>query len=706
MKVRDLMTRDVAILPRTATVAQAIAVMEARRASSVLIEREGEDEPWGIVSRSDVVHRVAARGLDPARVAVTEVMSAALLAVDPALDVGYASRLMRRFRVRHLPVFEGTALVGIISFNDVLRIFRLLSDIPFFRKLPLEDLMALLQIASVRICADGEILVREGEEGRELFLLEEGAMSVSTKQAGRIARIRAHELFGEMELFGGRRSATVRSAGVSRVLAFDAERLVALLATRERLGAVVFESMARILSDRLRRANRFLFVRGLWTHRALVLRATGVVATVFLAAVLGLAGASESPSFCNACHYMRPYQASWRASPHRDVACTKCHEAYGWQGAWRGKITGLAMVVRYATKTYAPRPEAKVEDASCRRSGCHATESRAWLFRAAGGGGARFDHALHERPIQGFGTLRCTSCHAHREGEEHFAVAASTCFLCHLGGTEAPPTPCRGCHDFGPVTAAGGADPARVQHAALGAATDCLSCHRNVGAGAVPVDRTRCASCHLETGPLAEEQMHRVHVLENGADCFDCHADVKHPGPSDRILAGRCEACHGGMHEAQERLYLGEGGEGVPRRPALMFYYHVECTACHEPGGAGPVPGTGAPHGIAAGSACLDCHDKTLEDRARMWRVTIERSRARVASSLSRFATLAGPDGAARHPEAFRLYEEARHNFQVVAADPSAGIHNFRYAEDLLKASEERIREALDLLSAREGDGR
>ena len=39
------------------------------------------------------------------------------------------------------------------------------------------------------------------------------------------------------------------------ILAIDGERLVNLAVSREHLGTVVFESMSRILSDRLRRAS-------------------------------------------------------------------------------------------------------------------------------------------------------------------------------------------------------------------------------------------------------------------------------------------------------------------------------------------------------------------------------------------------------------------------------------------------------------------
>ncbi len=707
MKVRDLMSRDITRLPPTATVREAIALMESRRISSVIVEREGEDEPFGIVTRRDIVYRVAARGLDPAHVQLAGIMSLALITVDPALDSGYASRLMRRFNIRHLPVLRDTELVGIVSYHDVLRVFTLLVSVPFFRELGVEDLIALLQIAAVRACPPGTVLIQEGRMDRDLFLLDEGEMEVSTCRAGRIARIQPGEFFGEVELFGGQRSATVRAVSTSRVLVFDGRRFLELVGRRERLGAVVYGNMARILSERLKRANRFLFLRGIWAHRLLVLRVAVIAAAIFASLVLGTAAVSESPAFCKSCHYMRPYQASWSASPHRDVTCTKCHKSYGLGGAVRGKITGVAMLVRYATKTYGPKPEAKVDDTSCLSSGCHSTATRAWIFRSEGGDTTRshevwFDHARHLRPLSEVGTLRCTSCHGHREQEEHFSVSASTCFLCHFSSEVSSAGMCRACHQVGRDSGSG--KRLRVDHSRLARGADCLACHRNVASGSVRVEESRCTACHLQPDSLPSVEMHRVHVLAADVDCLDCHSTITHPGPEDRILAGRCDACHVGEHSAQERLYLGEGGVGVTGRPALMFYMHVECTACHQAGsGAMDSTHAGAAPGVT-GQVCLDCHDVSAADQARMWRTTIERSLERVRSALARFEAAAGPATPTSHPEAFRLYQEARRNYETVREDPSAAIHNFRYAQDLLEASEERLGTALSLVGAGDGD--
>ena len=52
---------------------------------------------------------------------VAEVMTAPVVTVAPDAPAGAARRLMRRERIRHLPVVAGGLLVGVVSERDLLR---------------------------------------------------------------------------------------------------------------------------------------------------------------------------------------------------------------------------------------------------------------------------------------------------------------------------------------------------------------------------------------------------------------------------------------------------------------------------------------------------------------------------------------------------------------------------------------------------------
>jgi CRP-like cAMP-binding protein len=73
--------------------------------------------------------------------------------------------------------------------------------------------------------ADGEVIVKEGDEGREMYLIQEGAADVFKLVDGREVRLATLErgsFFGEMSLLESLpRSAPVRAKGATKVLAIE-----------------------------------------------------------------------------------------------------------------------------------------------------------------------------------------------------------------------------------------------------------------------------------------------------------------------------------------------------------------------------------------------------------------------------------------------------------------------------------------------------
>ncbi|MDO8136619.1 MAG: cyclic nucleotide-binding domain-containing protein [Candidatus Brocadiales bacterium] len=78
-----------------------------------------------------------------------------------------------------------------------------------------------------KVCKDGEIIIKEGSTGREMYVIQSGKVSVSKSIGPReilLATLGEGEVFGEMSLFDGQpRSATVKALGEARVLAIDHE---------------------------------------------------------------------------------------------------------------------------------------------------------------------------------------------------------------------------------------------------------------------------------------------------------------------------------------------------------------------------------------------------------------------------------------------------------------------------------------------------
>lgn len=101
-----------------ATVTEAVHLMNEKNIGAVAI-MEG-DELLGIFTERDVLRRVIDGGLNADTTPVSEVMTKQLAFVRPESSVGEAMAVVNAKGCRHLPVMEGSKLVGIISTRDLI----------------------------------------------------------------------------------------------------------------------------------------------------------------------------------------------------------------------------------------------------------------------------------------------------------------------------------------------------------------------------------------------------------------------------------------------------------------------------------------------------------------------------------------------------------------------------------------------------------
>lgn len=103
---------------RDQTVAEVVRFMAEKNIGALPIVKE--DRLVGIFSERDVITRVVSRGLDPANIPVADVMTTRLVVAEA--DESYESCLkkMQKAHCRHLPVVEGSKLLGIVSLRDLL----------------------------------------------------------------------------------------------------------------------------------------------------------------------------------------------------------------------------------------------------------------------------------------------------------------------------------------------------------------------------------------------------------------------------------------------------------------------------------------------------------------------------------------------------------------------------------------------------------
>lgn len=88
----------------------------------VIDESDGTREPIGIVTDRDIVVEVIAKGHDPQRAHISELMTSPLVVASASEDVAAAIDRMRAHGVRRLPVVDDQgAVFGILTLDDLCR---------------------------------------------------------------------------------------------------------------------------------------------------------------------------------------------------------------------------------------------------------------------------------------------------------------------------------------------------------------------------------------------------------------------------------------------------------------------------------------------------------------------------------------------------------------------------------------------------------
>ncbi len=118
-KAGDVMHKDVVYIDGKKTVADAVRLMREKKVSSLVVDRRGVEDAYGIVTRKDVVSKVVDPGKNPAQVKVFEIMSKPLITVSPGLQLKYCARLFNAAGIRRAVVFDGKKILGILSNTDI-----------------------------------------------------------------------------------------------------------------------------------------------------------------------------------------------------------------------------------------------------------------------------------------------------------------------------------------------------------------------------------------------------------------------------------------------------------------------------------------------------------------------------------------------------------------------------------------------------------
>lgn len=140
-----------------------------------------------------------------------------------------------------------------------------LRDVRLFQAFSDDDRAAVARVLRERTVRKGQVLLREGDEGAEMYLVRRGALVVSKAVTGPVEQILARmgpgDFVGEMALFDGApRSATIQAdaAGDAVLLVLDRANLEALIEANPRAAASFFHALVQVFIERMRASGTLI----------------------------------------------------------------------------------------------------------------------------------------------------------------------------------------------------------------------------------------------------------------------------------------------------------------------------------------------------------------------------------------------------------------------------------------------------------------
>jgi len=115
--ILDEKGRNVWSISPDQTVYAAITLMAEHDIGALAVLND--DRLVGTISERDYTRKVVLLGRASQQTPVSDIMTRDLVTVSPHDSVQECMRLMTQHRRRHLPVLDGTRLVGLISIGDV-----------------------------------------------------------------------------------------------------------------------------------------------------------------------------------------------------------------------------------------------------------------------------------------------------------------------------------------------------------------------------------------------------------------------------------------------------------------------------------------------------------------------------------------------------------------------------------------------------------
>ncbi|RLA08210.1 MAG: CBS domain-containing protein [Gammaproteobacteria bacterium] len=117
--VADIMKDKYELVDGMMSVSDAIAILQNIAAKALVVNKKDENDEFGIISLSDISHKVLASDKSVDRTQVYEIMTKPAFCIKSTMDIRYAARMFEQFNISRAPVMEAGCIVGMVSITDM-----------------------------------------------------------------------------------------------------------------------------------------------------------------------------------------------------------------------------------------------------------------------------------------------------------------------------------------------------------------------------------------------------------------------------------------------------------------------------------------------------------------------------------------------------------------------------------------------------------
>jgi CBS domain-containing protein len=121
LKVKDALSKRVFVVDENSSVKDAARIMLEKKCRELIVI--SNEEVIGIIVDADITRRVVAKGLDPEKTKVREVMTKNLFTAKKEDSLEEIARMMVRRNISRVPVVSNDRLIGLITYIDILKVF-------------------------------------------------------------------------------------------------------------------------------------------------------------------------------------------------------------------------------------------------------------------------------------------------------------------------------------------------------------------------------------------------------------------------------------------------------------------------------------------------------------------------------------------------------------------------------------------------------